>query len=593
MWGAAAQTPNAKVVGVTDGGRPLKVVVPVFNIAFARQSRPIAAVNNTVSVILQSNTNLAHAESSSVVIRGFHNAIAPAQISLAPLPYRAPTDLPWKRAAAARAAYESNYQGPCVTGEGTALENTPCRFPFSFNGSTYSSCVEEVPGERGFFWCSTTTNYTGLWGKCICDASIFGVGGQGGTASWSEGDLTLTLMTGSVMRAQQTYQFLFDVLNPAAEQPAPALSVEANGTALYRRAAVSRPHLPVVGVANGSDPLLVEEPEFVVRKIAQSIPMSRFKNTLTVTIMSNVDLRHGDASVVTIAGLEGAQGPNTISLSSPEGGNQGNQLFSDGGQRNSTAAYANGVVRLYLYHNQTLRAHLAYIISFELTNPDGERLVGPVVLVSATGTAEMEAAAMAVPNDRLYGVPNGTNPLVRANPNFDTRDIFQSLPIADLINTITVSLSPSINLGFTDGSSITITGLLNGINPAGGGLRLLQLHGEAALHFAAFANGTRSGLMMGARRWSGVRNDLLTICRLVSGRPGFVDYKDNVLTMYLAVNRTLVKGQRYTFGFNLTNPRLDQPFGDVRVSAFSTTGSRAAIAPQVGVLPWCARAFYR
>ena len=64
-----------------------------------------------------------------------------------------------------------------------------------------------------------------------------------------------------------------------------------------------------------------------------------------------------------------------------------------------------------------------------------------------------------------------------------------------------------------------------------------------------------------------------------------MDYKDNVLTMFLAVNMTLVKGQRYTFGFNFTNPRLNQPFGHIRISAFSTAGSRAAIAPQVCALP--------
>lgn len=489
---SVVQSPDSKVVGVTDGARPGKVIVPVFNVALARQSRPITAVNNTISIILQSNTNLAHEELSNVVIRGFQNAIASARLSLVPLPYNAPLDLPWDRAATTRATYEANYQGPCVTGEGTAPHNTPCHFPFTFNGSTYSSCVEEVPGKRGFFWCSTTVHYTGLWGKCICDASIFGEGGYASTASWSGGDLKLTLMAGQVMRAEQTYQFSFDVLNPSVAQHAPALSIEANGTALYQRAAVSRPHVPVVGVLNGSDPMLVEKPQFVVRKIAQSIPMARFDNTMTVTIQSNVHLRSGDASVITITGLQGAEGPSTISLKSLVNGNEGSRLFSDGGQRNSTAAYGAGTVTLYLHRNQTLLAHLPYIITFALKNPDGERLVGPIVSVSATGTAIFNAAQMKVPNDVLYGVANGTNPMVRANPNFDTRDIFQSLPIADRLNTITISLSPSINLGFTDRSSVTLTGLLNGINPAGSGRRLLELHGTAALHFSPFANGTRS-----------------------------------------------------------------------------------------------------
>jgi hypothetical protein len=242
------------------------------------------------------------------------------------------------------------------------------------------------------------------------------------------------------------YQFSFDVFNPAEAQAAASVSIEAFGSVHFERASVTVPHQTVVGVLNGSDPMLVERPQFLVRDIAQTIPFARYDNTFFVTLMSNVDLANKDGSVVTITGLEGAEGPSTIHLITPAGGNQGSDLFCNGNiSRKGTALYSDGTVILHL--RDTLRAHVPYIISFTLFNPSGNREVGPVVRISATGTAKFHVQTFRTPNQKLYGVENGTNPMVQVDTNFELRDTFQTSPIADLLNTITVIFSPSIDLG--------------------------------------------------------------------------------------------------------------------------------------------------
>jgi len=544
------KSPNAKIHGIANGSNPLRVVKPSFEIV-VRQTRPIISMNNTIFVVMKSNTNLAFTDGSNVVLRGFENAIAPATVKLTPLQYNRALNLGWNTATAVKASYEQSYRGPCVTGEGPAPSGTVCSFPFEYLGNNFSDCIQTVRGD--FFWCSTTAKYSGLWGECVCDASIVGVDNTASTAHFDSGVLSFALLPNKTMVAGLTYQFAFQVQNPAESQSAPLIFIEADGTALYERAPVSSPHLPVVGVLNGSDPMQIETPTFVERKIAQLFPLARYLNTFVVTLMSNVDLRHSDDSTITVSGFEGAEGELSIQLSSPSNGNSGSTLFSNGSDVSETAEYMDGTVKLHLFKNSTMRAFVYYIISFQLMNPQGAREIGPSIKISATGTAHFRIANFVLPSNFLYGVPNGTNPMVRADSNFDVRDISQTSPLADSLNTITITLNPSINLGWSDKSSITISGILNGINPLIAAGSLLSLTGASSSLFSAFANGTRRGTAL---------------------------YTENLLTLFLSENSTMIKGTDYHFSFNLTNPRLNQPPGDVRISALSLAGSGARIAAQ-------------
>ena len=579
-------SPNSKLVGIEDGSNPLKVVVPAFEVT-ASQSRPIINESNTISVIIRSNTNLEF--ESYVALSGLKNAIAPEVVSLQPKQIDSLVGLPWHKAAASQSAFVQSLTAPCFTIGGTVPAQTPCAFPFEYNGTSYSECTEWIPGERGIFWCSTTSEYDGWWGECVCDASIFGsmfqlaageaalAGsnlwssgdvsiGSGGTASFTTRDsLVLGIVPNMTMRAGLRYQFSFDVQNPLQAQQAPALFVEANGTALYPLAPVTLPNQPVIGVLNGSNPMLVERPLFLERKITQSVPLGRYLNKFVVTLQTNVDLTGGDSSVLTIRGLEDAQGDSSIEITAPTEGNA-DKLFADADGNPGRASFAcpqiensmvcDGTVRLYLVANQTLHAFTRYIFAFQLTQPSGIRAVGAIVRINARGTAQFDQVVMKVPNQELYGVANGSNPMVRVDQNFDTREIWQASPIAGLNNTIYVILSPSINLDWDSRSSITITGIDHAINPEGGSL--LRLEGDIASVFSPFPNGTRRG---------------------------FGEYEQNVLTLYLADGQTMNGGQLYAFHFRIINPGINQPAGDVEVSAQSSAGALQSIAPRDMIFP--------
>ena len=65
------------------------------------------------------------------------------------------------------------------------------------------------------------------------------------------------------------------------------------------------PDSVLLGVANGKNPLLTVVPTFTAESIEQSSPLNGVKNTLTITLTSDVDL--AATSTVTIAGLTGTQ----------------------------------------------------------------------------------------------------------------------------------------------------------------------------------------------------------------------------------------------------------------------------------------------
>ena len=65
------------------------------------------------------------------------------------------------------------------------------------------------------------------------------------------------------------------------------------------------PDSVLLGVANGKNPLLTVVPTFTAESIEQSSPLNGVKNTLNITLTSDVDL--AATSTVTIAGLTGTQ----------------------------------------------------------------------------------------------------------------------------------------------------------------------------------------------------------------------------------------------------------------------------------------------
>jgi len=132
--------------------------------------------------------------------------------------------------------------------------------------------------------------------------------GTSGVWTQSSGTLVLTAANGSKAQGAAC-TVTFDLQHAAAEYTPTTASISAavsNGSTSLgsiAQAAMVAPNAPLLGVVNGTNPLLVVLPEFDVRKIGQSNPLSGGSNTITVTIQSNVPLSQADNSVVTISGL--------------------------------------------------------------------------------------------------------------------------------------------------------------------------------------------------------------------------------------------------------------------------------------------------
>ena len=67
---------------------------------------------------------------------------------------------------------------------------------------------------------------------------------------------------------------------------------------------MTKPHMALQGVRDGSDPLTVVLP-FTTKAIGQSTPVAGATNTITVTMSTDQSLQAGDT--VTISGLTGSQ----------------------------------------------------------------------------------------------------------------------------------------------------------------------------------------------------------------------------------------------------------------------------------------------
>jgi hypothetical protein len=466
---------NGTILGVADGAKPLKVVVPSFKGSQMVQSNPIIGLSNIITVSLRSNVNLAHSDQSAIRISGFKNVISPRLVTLL------------------------------------------------LTGSTEDGSV--VFGSTG-----------------ILEDEI----------------LHLTVMPGQTMIAESTYIFAFEVRNPAQPQLAPAISIEATGTALFELQQIPGTHMSLLGVLNGSDPLLAIIPQFLVRDISQSQPFSSYTNSYTCLLTTNINLAFSERkylhhtypgrSIITIFGLTDSIGSNSIAIGTTSEGNGADNLFSDSGDSSSTAKYANGTVTLYLHVNQTMEAHVPYILSFQLINPDYEQSTASKVLISAAGSANISIVPMVTPSRVLYGISNGTDPLVMVRTLFKIYDIGQSTPLATLINTITVSLVASLHLGASDGALIRITGISNAITPSSS----VQLFG---------GNGT-------------------SLFSDEAGASGRLLHVNQTFFLRLAADQIMLKDQLYVFSFNVTNPRLNQAQGEVQVSASCTQGSNASIPAQ-------------
>eukprot|EP00960_Hanusia_phi_P023318 688464-Hanusia_phi.AAC.1 len=229
------------------------------------------------------------------------------------------------------------------------------------------------------------------------------------------------------MHAEIVYIVEFVVLNPGgAEVKAADIQIFANGTKLFKTVAMSFLHESLLGVPNGTDPLVrIDEPRFTTRAIAQSNPLSSLPNNIFVTLESNIDLIPGNK--ILIRGFDNAISPPLISLVGGEGSN----LFAvSHTSRSASFLSGEGIVELTLSNQSTLKAGQIYNFSFQVQNPSfaqklqvsveavGLQLRLPASDLATWANLSILTANMTSPHKSIYGIENGTDPFFVVVPQF-------------------------------------------------------------------------------------------------------------------------------------------------------------------------------
>ena len=202
--------------------------------------------------------------------------------------------------------------------------------------------------------------------------------------------------------------------------------------------------------------LLIDGASFTTKAIGQSTPMPGATNRMTVTLISDSDLRASD-SLITISGLEAAIAASPIPLLDLSDGSE--MIFSDG-TAGGQGVWKAGTLTIKIISGAILSAGTIYILAFDVTNPATAN-TSPTIYVEASGTTSIASSPMTVPNLTQYGVRNGMNPLQVEVPVFNTKSIQQSpAPFAG-VKKWKVTLNS--NYAFSSGSTVTISGLMGSL----------------------------------------------------------------------------------------------------------------------------------
>jgi hypothetical protein len=274
-------------------------------------------------------------------------------------------------------------------------------------------------------------------------------------APWTQLNGTIIFTVSNVMHSVSTFEARFELQNNRNSQISQSISI----SALFKAGEFDSPVSPsemvvqyndVLGIQNGSSPMLTLLPEFSIKMIGQSNPLVSASNNITVTIQANCDISFG--SIITFQGITGAQWSaiSIRNLSFPS------YMITSTAELNQSDGSFNLTVTEKLLNTNS------YVFSFEIRNGQSgqsppEVAIGAVI-ESGNFDSTINFGAMMVPNEERLSVVNGSNPLLLIVPIFTVNNIGQSNPLALASNNITITLRA--NCDIAAGSTITIFNLI-------------------------------------------------------------------------------------------------------------------------------------
>ena len=278
----------------------------------------------------------------------------------------------------------------------------------------------------------------------------------------------------------------------------------------------------ILGIENGTSPLLITIPFFVTKGILQSNPLASASNFIDLNLETNFIFT--PFSTVTVSNMLGSMTQDTLNLpiaSSPQ------NLFGAG----ANWSKANGILQLTVQTNNVTLSNsnsdasnrtqpgwpqstsfTKIKIRFQLQNGAVPQS-SPPVSISATVyagryNAPVSPSAMDVLNQSAVGVDLGANPLFIIVPAFVIKQIGQSTPLASASNTITITFQANCNIA--PSSLITFTNLVGSQTASTNALPVLSSPSGAFGLSAAWTSGSGS-LVVNVSRFDLLRNTTYTV----------------------------------------------------------------------------------
>eukprot|EP00961_Rhodomonas_salina_P028203 381162-Rhodomonas_salina.1 len=348
--------------------------------------------------------------------------------------------------------------------------------------------------------------------------------GNPGRATWDAARKSLLIsVCGDPVLVDHTFAFSVGMTNPEDDQAAPNLNISLSGNL------VNIPVMPMFAIVN---------PVFIRKRIEQSTPVAGHPSTLWITLKINVELSgsrshsgsksHSNSgstsgsSVIVINGMDGAVvHGNYLSLAGDDAA-----LFCDDTNGTSGRArweQADATMHLFICAGKRLLPLTEYFVSTTIENP----VIGqpsPEVNITASGTMEILTSPIQKPGTTLMGVVDGANPLLIVVPEFSTRNISQTYPVAGSQNHVLMLLISNINVA--SGSSIEVKGLQGAVLEAAANVRNSQI-----CHPNPHPNNTLS--LSGFSEW---------------------DAASSTLRMAVCANATLHASTSYMLNISIQNP---------------------------------------
>eukprot|EP00961_Rhodomonas_salina_P165986 2236630-Rhodomonas_salina.2 len=284
----------------------------------------------------------------------------------------------------------------------------------------------------------------------FCDSSQ-----QRNAGTWARnlGILELYVCDGKTINAESIYSLSFNLTNPVASSWSPVIRIRADGTANFQQSQMVEPGVlqSRYGVRGAADPIFVIIPKFLDRTIGQSSPVESFNNTLTVTLVTNVDLT--EDVHITISGLSGARASRSLELQTSS-----LNLFCNPSTGEANSGSWDGflfALTLRPCTNMVVAPDTEVIVSFDVQNP-AEEQDSPEIVISAAGDDVVIATTPMIKDSRpLVGIAGGARPLFVVLPEFSLRGISQSSLLSNQTNFLTIRLLSNVDL--EEESVITIS----------------------------------------------------------------------------------------------------------------------------------------